>query len=75
MYWFWIDDLFAHNPDWFAFETRIRKMMIQMIEPMMKRSIREKEVLNDMRKQNDLIKRKVDECEFIIHKAQKKTAS
>ncbi len=31
--------------------------------------------MNEFKKQNDVIKKKIDECEFVIHKAQKKTAS
>lgn len=45
-----------------------------MIEPISKRSIEDNETVKDLKQQNDLLKRKVDECEFIIHKAQKKTA-
>jgi len=25
--------MFENNPNWFAFETRVRKMVIQMLEP------------------------------------------
>ena len=67
--------MFDHNPDWFSFETRIRKMVTQMLEPCVKRSIQERDILTELKKQNDAIKRKVDECEFIIHKAQKKTST
>lgn len=45
-----------------------------MIEPISKRSIEDNETVKNLKQQNDLLKRKVDECEFIIHKAQKKTA-
>ena len=56
------------NPDWFAFETRIRKLLVQMIEPISKRSINDKEIIAEMKKANDLVRKKVDECEFVIHK-------
>ena len=50
-------------------------MVMQMVEPCVKRSLYDKEVAGEMKKQNDIIKRKVDEVEFVVHKAQKKTAT
>eukprot|EP00347_Sterkiella_histriomuscorum_P001564 403371548 len=70
-----LEDMFETNPNWFAFETRVRKMVLQMVEPQVKRSILERETIQEVKKQHDSIKKKIDECEFIIHKAQKKTAS
>ncbi|CDW76060.1 UNKNOWN [Stylonychia lemnae] len=70
-----LEDMFENNPNWFAFETRVRKMVIQMLEPQIKRSIQDKEIIQQMQKHHDIIKRKIDECEFVIHKAQKKTAA
>ena len=46
-----------------------------MVEPCVKRSLLDRDDLTDMKKNQDVMKRKVDECEFVIHKAQKKTAS
>jgi len=68
-----IDELFFQSPDWFGFETRIRKMVIDIMEPSVKRSIEDREQVIELKKFSEIIKRKVEECEFIIHKAQKRT--
>ena len=39
-----------------------------MIEPISKRSINDKETIAEMKKANDLVIKKVDECEFLIQK-------
>lgn len=57
----------------YAFETRIRGVIMELVEPCIKRTIQDREVITEVKKQNDLIKKKVDECEFIVQKAQKKT--
>eukprot|EP00347_Sterkiella_histriomuscorum_P006061 403354214 len=62
------DDIFDSSPYWFAFETRIRKMVLSMIEPFVKRSIQGKESIGKMEKIQDQMERKLDECEIIISK-------
>jgi hypothetical protein len=50
-------------------------MVLQMVEPMVKRQIIERDFVAEMKNGHDAMKRKIDECEFIIHKSQKKTSS
>lgn len=50
-------------------------MVLAMVEPCVKRSINDRDEIMDMKRNQDMMKKKVDECEFVIHKAQKKTAS
>jgi hypothetical protein len=42
---------------------------MELVEPCIKRTIQDREVITEVKKQNDLIKKKVDECEFIVQKA------
>lgn len=59
--------------DWFAFETRIMKLIQGLVEPINKRSLDAKEASDAQTKMNDILKRKVEELEFITHKSQKKS--
>ena len=61
--------MFLNSPNWFAFETRVRTMVLSMIEPSVRRSLQDKEFLDDIRKDQESLRRKIDECEFIIQKA------
>jgi len=40
-----------------------------MIEPGVRRSFQDKESLDELKKDQDLLRKKIDECEFIIQKA------
>jgi hypothetical protein len=68
-------DMFETNADFFAFETRMRQIVMDLVEPCVKRSIQERDIILEIKKQNDIMKKKVDECEFIVQKAQKKTST
>ncbi len=46
-----------------------------MIDPCVKRSIQERDMIAEVKKQTEIMRKKVDECEFLIQKAQKKTLS
>lgn len=64
-----------NGPEFFAFETKIRQMVMELIEPCSKRSIQDRDMILDVQAQTDVLQRKVDECEFVIQKAQKKTTA
>ena len=59
--------------DWFSFETRIRKLIQDLVDPIQKRALDAKEASDAQRKGNDSLKRKVEELEFAVHKSQKKS--
>jgi chromosome segregation ATPase len=61
------------NMDWFAFETRIRKVLHELLEPTAERSIKTKENMEEVKTQNDFLTRKVEELEFILHKSHKRS--
>ena len=50
-------------------------MVMELIEPCVKRSLSERDLILVIQKQTEIMQRKVDECEFIVQKAQKKTTS
>ena len=54
------------NGELFAFETRIRQMVTELIEPCVKRSLSERDLILVIQKQTEIMQRKVDECEFIV---------
>lgn len=50
-------------------------MVMELIEPCVKRSLSERDLILVIQKQTEIMQRKVDECEFIVQKAQKKSTS
>ncbi len=44
-------------------------MVLAMVEPCIKRSVNDRDDIMEMRKVQDVMKKKIDECEFVIHKA------
>ncbi len=72
----YIVELFDYaSTEYFAFETRVRAMVIELVEPIVKRSVLERETVAEVQQAQDLLKRKLDECEFVVQKAQKKTTN
>jgi hypothetical protein len=53
----------------------MRQVVMDLVEPCVKRSIQEREIILEIKRQNDIMRKKVDECEFIVQKAQKKTST
>lgn len=61
--------------DWFKFETRIRKIILELTEPSIKRS-RELEAENRTQKQfQDKLNRRLEDREFVIEKLEKKAVA
>ncbi|CAI2383906.1 unnamed protein product [Moneuplotes crassus] len=61
------------NLDWFAFETRIRKVLHDLLEPTAERSIKTKENVEEVKAENKILTRKIEEIEFILHKSHKRS--
>ena len=81
--------------DWFAFETRVRKLIHELIEPTSKRfgvlqnhsyvfytllfsecrSVHTREQNEDLRKQHEALKRKVEDLGFILHQNQSRSTA
>ena len=55
------------------FETRIRKLIQDLVDPIQKRALDAKEASDAQCKASDSLKRKVEELEFAVHKSQKKS--
>lgn len=63
---------YEDNPDWFAFETRLRDMMLAMIEPIIRKSLHDTTHVAKVMNNQDYQKGKVDEFEFLVQKVMKK---
>ncbi|CDW71559.1 UNKNOWN [Stylonychia lemnae] len=63
------DEKFDEDLNLFAFETRIRKMVLNLIEPSIKRQTQSSDQVKDLQTQFLKIQQKMDECELIITKA------
>lgn len=63
----------SSNLDWFAFETRIRKVLHELLEPTAERSVKTKEHVEEVKTQNEFLTRKIEELEFILHKSHKRS--
>ena len=59
------------NPeiDWFHFETRMRKMISEMLDPIKKQSDEDREFVQNMRYQNQTLNYKIQDLETIAQKA------
>ena len=63
---------YEDNPDWFAFETRLRDMMLSMVEPIIRKSLQDTTHVAKVMNNQDYQKGKVDEFEFLVQKVMKK---
>ncbi|CDW89758.1 UNKNOWN [Stylonychia lemnae] len=60
---------------WFVFETRIRKIIKELLEPTVRKQKDQKMNIDQFHMSLDMQKRKLDEHDFVIQKMQKRTAS
>lgn len=67
------DSASSESLDWFAFETRIRKVLYELLEPTADRSIQAKEAVEKIKSENEFLIRKIEELEFILHKSHKRS--
>ena len=58
--------------DWFSFETKIRKMVVDLVEPTTAFSSKIKTDMDYLKRQNQSLKGRIDELEYIIQKSNKK---
>ncbi|CDW80865.1 UNKNOWN [Stylonychia lemnae] len=59
--------------DWFDFETRMRKMIHEMIEPTVRKVNEDRDKLFKIRNDQDAQKRKIEDLEFAVIKTDNKT--
>lgn len=59
------------NPLWFAFETRLRDMMLAMMEPLVRKGLMDTTYVAKVLKQQEVQQMKTDEFEFLLHKVVK----
>ena len=60
--------------DWFKFETRIRKVILELLEPTANRSKDVDRDLRNVRSRLDKLSRRVDDSDYQVEKIDKKTA-
>jgi len=60
--------------DWFKFETRIRKVILELLEPTAKRASDVDRDLRNVRSRLDKLGRRVDDSDYQVEKIDKKTA-
>ncbi|CAI2384608.1 unnamed protein product [Moneuplotes crassus] len=58
--------------DWFTFETKIRKVVTDLMEPSIKRSIEEKSLLVEVKKDNTKLEKRIKKLESILFENKKK---
>ena len=55
--------------DWFSIETKVRKLVSELVEPTIRRGIDERDVAQKVQTGLDVLKRKVDEIEYTTLKS------
>ena len=58
--------------DWFDFETRMRKLIAELLEPTVLRTQDDKAQILLLRKMNETLKKRMDDAEFVQAKAAKR---
>ena len=58
--------------DWFDFETRMRKLISELLEPTVLRTQDDKSQILLLRKMNETLKKRMDDAEFMQSKAFKR---
>ena len=54
----------ANEIDWFGFQTQVRKIVYELVEPTVKRALASENLINSINEENKSLIRKVDELEF-----------
>lgn len=67
-------NLLDRNADliWFDYETKMRKLVSELLEPSTKRSIQDRELYDALIKKYDEQAKKLEELEFIVCKSKKR---
>lgn len=62
----------SKEQEWFDFEIKVRKIVSELIDPIIKRELEDKEAIKYLKKFIEVQKRKTEEVDFIILKCMKK---
>lgn len=65
---------YEDNPTWFAFETRLRDMILAFVDPLLKQVLTNDTFVTKVIQNQEYQKLKVDEFEYIVHKCLKNQA-
>ena len=60
--------------DWYLFENRIRSIIHQLVEPYALKAINGAESVQVVKRDNEKLKRRVDELEFMLHKSHQRAS-
>jgi len=60
---------------WFDYETRLRKLIEEILEPTVKRSKEERELFDILSKKNESLTKRVEDLEFMSQRTQKRQTS
>ncbi|CDW83857.1 UNKNOWN [Stylonychia lemnae] len=66
---------FANEIDWFGFQTQLRKIVYELVEPTVKRALTSENQIYFLQEENAQVRKKLDELEYVFQKAQKKAVS
>lgn len=58
--------------DWFNFETKMRGVVSELIEPLISREIEDRENIVQMKRVNDNYKTRIEDLEYQVNKTRKK---
>lgn len=57
---------------WLNYETRLRKLMTELLQPTIKRSREDRELYDTLVKKSEILTRRIEELETITHRAENK---
>jgi hypothetical protein len=57
---------FANEVDWFAFQTHLRKIIYELVEPTVKRGLSTENKIYQIQEENMELRRKIDELEYVF---------
>jgi len=60
---------------WFDYETRLRKLIEEILEPTVKRSREERELFEILSKKNESLSKRIEDLEFMSQRTQKRQTS
>mmetsp|Transcript_7828 Transcript_7828/g.7298 ORF Transcript_7828/g.7298 Transcript_7828/m.7298 type:complete len:88 (+) Transcript_7828:50-313(+) len=66
-------DLMTKNIDWFDFETRMRKLVFEMLEPVVRKVNEDRDKMFKIKNDSDIHKKQIEDLEFAIMKTDNKT--
>eukprot|EP00347_Sterkiella_histriomuscorum_P015663 403356170 len=65
----------ANEVDWFGFQTQLRKIVYELVEPTVKRALLSENNIYVLQEENQSLKKKIDELEFVFQKSQKRAVT